>query len=177
MLIVAAVAVVSAGCDSAVRQRWARPQTLPLGWHENCGTRARPLPIETRRLTIAARRWRVELAFRNDTGLTLGVIRPHLTGATLFGLEPFETTSFDEVEKRAETASAKPLTYADRFSPSPPRLLSPGQRWAGSFSGRGRVPRGVPIRVVLGRFVITGKVPGGLARGFLCVSRRYVRLR
>jgi hypothetical protein len=35
----------------------------------------------------------------------------------------------------------------------------------------------VPIRVVLGRFVITGKVPRGLVRMFLCVSQRHVRLR
>jgi hypothetical protein len=35
----------------------------------------------------------------------------------------------------------------------------------------------VPIRVVLGRFVITGKAPRGFFRGFLCVSERYLRLR
>jgi hypothetical protein len=56
-------------------------------------------------------------------------------------------------------------------------LLSPGERWSGTFSGRGRLPRDVPIRVVLGRFVISGQVPRGLVRMFLCVSHRYVRLR
>ena len=78
---------------------------------------------------------------------------------------------------RAETATAKPLTYADRFEPRPPRVLSPGERWSGAYSGRGRLPPDVPIRVVLGRFVITGKVRRGLARMFLCVSQRYVHLR
>lgn len=150
---------------------------MHLGWHENCGTAARPLPVETRRLAVGERRWRVELAFRNETGMTLGVVRPHATGETLFGLAPYRTTSFREVLRRAETATAKPLTYADRFEPRPPRLLPPGERWSGTFSGRGRLPPDVPIRVVLGRFVITGKVPRGLVRMFLCVSQRYVRLR
>ena len=150
---------------------------MHLGWHENCGTAARPLPVDTRRLAVGERRWRVELAFRNETGMTLGVVRPHATGETLFGLAPYRTTSFREVLRRAETATSKPLTYADRFEPRPPRLLSPGERWSGVFSGRGRLPPDVPIRVMLGRFVITGKVPRGLVRMFLCVSQRYVRLR
>jgi hypothetical protein len=174
-LIVVALAV--AGCDPAAPQRWARPQALRLDWHENCGTRARPLTVTTRRLTVGERRWRVELAFRNETGLTLGVLRPHAVDETLFGLAPYRTTSFREALKRAETAEAKPLTYADRFRPSRPRLFAPGEGWSGTFSGPGRLPHGVPIRVVLGRFVITGKAPRGFFRGFLCVSERYLRLR
>lgn len=165
------------GCDSAQPQRWAQPQAVRLGWHENCGTRARPLPVETRQLVVGRRRWRVELSFRNESGLTLGVLRPHAVDETLFGLAPYRTTSFREVLRRAETATAKPPTYADRFRPAAPRLLSPGERWSGSFSGPGRVPRHVPVRVVLGRFVITGEVPRGYVRNFLCVSRRFVRLR
>jgi hypothetical protein len=106
------------------------------------------------------------------------VLRPHAAGETLFGLEPFSTTSFREVLKRAETGEAKPRSFADRFSPSTPNLLARGARWSGSFSGPGPLPASAPIRVVLGRFVITGaKVPRGFPRGFLCISKRYVRLR
>ena len=176
LLVLLVLASLAAGCDSAP-QRWARPQTRQLGWHENCGTSARPLTISTRRLTVSDRRWRVELALRNETGITLGVLRPHAIDETLFGLASYRTTSFREVLKRAQTAEAKPRIYADRFTPSPPRLLAPGERWSGSFLGPGRLPRRVPIRVVLGRFVITGPVPRGFVRNFLCVSRRYVRLR
>jgi hypothetical protein len=168
--------LVATGCESSTSAHWARPQTLKLDWHENCATRAHPLMIDTRRLTVREQRWRLDLSFRNETGQTLDVIRPHATGETLFGLEPFRTTSFREVIARARTAEAKPLTYADRFSPAAPRLLSPGERWSGSFSGRGRLPARVPIRVVLGRFVISGKVPRGFLAQFLCVSNRYVRL-
>jgi hypothetical protein len=172
--LVVVTVLAAAGCGSTASVPWAEPQTLSLGWHENCGTRADRIPIETRRLTVGERRWRVELSFRNETGVTLSVLRPHAVGETLFGLEPFGTTSLDEVRRRVDV---KPRTFADRFTPSTPRLLEPGDRWSGAFSGRGRLPAETPVRVVLGRFVITGKVPRGLARGFLCVSERYVRLR
>ena len=169
---------VLAGCGSSSTGRSARPQVVRLGWHENCGTRARPLPIETRELAVTRRRWRVDLAFRNGTGVSVFVLRPHAVGETLFGLSPYSTTSLSEVLKRAETAEAKPRTFADRFRPSTPTLLAPGERWSGSFSGLGPLPAATPIRVVLGRFAFTGaKVPRGFPRGFLCVSRQYVRLR
>jgi hypothetical protein len=81
------------------------------------------------------------------------------------------------VLKRAETAEAGPRVLADRFVPSKPTLVAPGEGWSGSFSGHGRLPAGTPIRVVLGLFYITQHVPRGFFGGFLCVSSRYVRLR
>ena len=174
-LALAGVAML-VGCGSTETGRTAQPQVLRLGWHENCGTRANPLPIETHRLAVGERRWRVELSFRNETGVTLFVMRPHAVGETLFGLAPYTKTSFEQVLKRAETGDAKPRTYADRFHPRVPGPLAPGERWSGSFSGLGRLPVATPIRVVLGRFVITQKAPRGFPRGFLCVSKRYARL-
>jgi hypothetical protein len=107
----------------------------------------------------------------------LGVTRPHVLGGTYFGLEPFETASWREVLERAEKNAVKPRTVADRFSPSTPRLLAPGQGWSGWFAGPGALPAGTPIRVVLGRFVITGVVPPGFSDGFLCISESVVRLK
>jgi hypothetical protein len=52
----------------------------------------------------------------------------------------------------------------------------PGQRWSGEFSGRAALPVGVPIRVVLGRFVAVGPAPSELFGGFLCISERLIRL-
>lgn len=172
------LALVAGACGGGGAQgRWARPQVVKLGWHENCGTRSRPLPIATRRLIVGKRRWQVDLSFRNETGLTLEIVRPHAVGETLFGLEPFETTSYREVLARAQSGGAKPRTFADRFTPSTPHILAPGEGWSGSFSGLGRVPAEVPVRVVLGRFVPTGAVPKEFFDGFLCISERFVRLR
>jgi hypothetical protein len=156
--------------------RVARKQVRELGWHENCGTRAHPIPIETRRLLVGKYRWNVELTFRNETGVTLSVIRPHVPGGTYFGLESFETASWQEVLERAERGEAKPGWLADRFTPSRPGPVGPGQRWSGSFSGPGGLPAETPIRVVLGRFVSTGALPPDFPGGFLCISERVVRL-
>jgi hypothetical protein len=172
-----ALLLLAVGCGASASTEWARPQIVNLDWHENCGTRADRLPISTRRLIVGKRRWEVDLSFRNETSVTLGVIRPHFLGDTYFGLEPFETASLREVRKRAEKLQAKPRTIADRFRPSKPRLLSPGDSWSGSFSGIGRLPAHTPIRMVLGRFVITGDVPKGFYDGFLCISKRVVRLK
>jgi hypothetical protein len=134
------------------------------------------IPIETRRLVVGKHRWRVELAFRNETGVTLSVIRPHVPGGTYFGLESFETASWHEVLERVEQNAAKPGWLADRFTPSRPGPVAPGQRWSGSFSGPAGLPARTPIRIVLGRFVITGAIPPGFPGGFLCISERVVQL-
>jgi hypothetical protein len=169
--------LLMAACGTkAPPSRVARPQVRELGWHENCGTRTHAIPIETRRLVVGKNRWRVELAFRNETGVALAVIRPHVPGGTYFGLESFETASQREVLDRAERNEAKPGWLADRFTPSRPGPVGPGQRWSGSFSGPGGLPAATPIRVVLGRFVSTGAVPPGFPGGFRCISERVVRL-
>jgi hypothetical protein len=164
-------------CGSNGSGTVARPQTANLNWHENCGTSADPIPISTRRLVVGKGVWRVALSFRNRTRVTLFVMRPHFPGSTYFGLEPFRTSSRREVIERAETGSgAKPRTIAEHFSPLLPRRLPPGQGWSGEFSGRASLPAGVPIRVVLGRFVAIGPAPSELFHGFLCISERVVRL-
>lgn len=176
LLGIAVPALLATACGGSASARWARPQVIDLDWHENCGTHANPLPIATRRLTVRGRRWRVDISFRNETGVTLKIIRPHVPGETLFGLEPFDTASRREVVERAEASAAKPRTLADRYTPSTPKILYPGDAWSGSFSGLGRLPAGKPIRVVLGRFVITEAPPPGFFDGFLCISERAVRL-
>jgi len=171
-----AVAFLAAGCGSGSGVPVASPQVLRLGWHEDCGTKADRLPIVTRRLVIGRGRWRVDLSFRNETRIGLYVIRPHFPGQTFFGLEPFRTGSLEEVRRRAALGTVHVEALADRFRPYRPALISPGERWSGSFSGPGALPAGVPVRVVLGRFVPLGPVPPGLYDGFLCISRRAVRL-
>lgn len=176
-LVGVGLALATAGCGSTSSGKVARPQTANLGWHENCGTRTDPLPISTRRLVVGKGVWRVDLSFQNRTRVTLFIQRPHFPGGTYIGLEPFKTSSRREVlERAASGAGAKPRTIAERFDPPLPRRLTPGQGWSGEFSARASLPAGVPIRVVLGRFVALGRVPSDEFRGFLCISERAVRL-
>jgi hypothetical protein len=180
LLIVAGVTLVASGCGSAQSAgKVARPQALELKWRENCGTRADPIPIGTRSIVVDKGAWRVALSFRNRTRVTLLISRPHVQGGTWFGLEPFRTASWREVLARAaEGAPVSPRTLAEHFSPTLPRLLPPGRGWTGEFSGHAALPAGAPIRVVLGKFVGMGKrTPSDIFRGFLCVSKRVVRLR
>jgi hypothetical protein len=172
LLVVAGLVLAAGGCGSGSSGKVANPQTLSLGWHENCGTGADPLPIATRRLVVGKGVWRVDLSFRNRSSVTLFIQRPHFPGGTYFGLEPFRTSSWREVISRAASgAGAKPRTIAERFNPPLPRRVPPGRGWSGEFSGRASLPAGVPIRVVLGRFVASDDF-----RGFLCISDRVVRL-
>jgi hypothetical protein len=176
-LIAAGLILLACGCGSGGSGDVARPQTAHLNWHENCGTRADPIPIATRRLVVAKGAWRVVLSFRNRTRVTLLIMRPHVPGGTWFGLEPFRTSSRREVLQRAEAgATVSPRTLAEGFTPALPRRLPPGHGWSGEFSGGAMLPAGVPIRVVLGQFVVIGHTPAGLFSGFLCVSERVVRL-
>jgi hypothetical protein len=172
-----ALLLAAVGCGAGDSGRAARPQTVKLGWHENCGTRADRIPIVTRDVIVRRHRWRVDLSLRNETRVALSIFRPHFPGSTYFGLEAFETASKREVLQRARIAAAKPQTIADRFSPARPILLAPAQAWRGWFSGPGALPAGVPIRVVLGRFVILGKAPPDVLNAFLCISDHVVRLR
>jgi hypothetical protein len=175
--IAAGLILLTSGCGSDSSGDVARPQTANLNWRENCGTRADPIPISTRRLVVEKGVWRVALSFRNRTRVTLFVIRPHFPGGTYFGLEPFRTSSWREVLERAETgAGAKPRTLAEHFSPSLPRLLPPGRGWSGEFSGRAALPADVPIRIVLGRFMPDGPALTELPDAFLCISERVIRL-
>jgi SAM-dependent methyltransferase len=172
-----ALAVLAAGCGSTGRVDWAAPQTLDLGWRSGCGPRGHVVDVRFRRLELRRTGWRVSAGIDNRTGLTLQIARPHVRRGTFFGLAVFRSAAAGEVSRRAAAQALHPPLVAARFIPPLPRTLRPGQRWEGSFTGRGRIPSGRFVRVVVGRFTITGRPPRGLYRGFLCVSDRARRVR
>jgi hypothetical protein len=133
------LALVVGGCGSKDSGSVARPQSANLNWHENCGTRADPIPIATRRIVVERGVWRVRLSFRNRTRVTLFIVRPHIPGGTYFGLEPFRTSSWSEVLERApggssETAHPRRAFQACSSAATPARTRLVGRvlraRWA-----------------------------------------------
>jgi hypothetical protein len=173
--------VIAAGCGANARQDELRPaadqgQAVTLGWSENCGTNASPLLITTRRVVAGPNRWTVDLSVTNRTGVPLTIERPHVSGGAEFGLSFYRTAARSEIEARARAGAAKPQLYADTYDPRLPPALLDGERWNGSFSGRGRIRRSGPIRIVLGRFVVRGRAPRGFPERFLCISERVLRL-
>jgi hypothetical protein len=168
---------VLAGCGGAAgRTDWAERQTVRLGGAEPCGSPARAVALDLRRLTLERERWHVEASVTNRTGVPLSIVRPH-TDETFFGLAVFRGAGTAEVAERARRRSIHVQLVADRFRPELPRQLAPGRGWSGTFSGPGRLPRGRVVRVVTGRFAILGRPPRGLYSEFVCVSERARRIR
>jgi hypothetical protein len=175
------LALAAAGCGAdAVEEPGVPPsggQTVTLRWTENCGTRTSPLLIRTRRVVADRSRWTITLSVTNRTGVPLRIVRAHVSGGTEFGVSFFRTAARSEVEARVRVGRGEPDVYADAFDPPVPPALLQGESWSGSFSGRGRLTRGGPIRIVLGRFIVGGRAPPGFPERFFCISERVLRLR
>lgn len=97
----------------------------------------------------------------ND-GKAISLGKPHTVSRTYFGIA--------RADRRTPEALHSAL-LADRFSPPLPRQLDHGASWSGTYTGRGRLPLDVPLRLVFGRFTRVGE-----SIGFLCVSTHEVRL-
>ena len=146
---------------------------LRLGGVERCGPRGQRIHTELLRLDLGRERWRVSGSIRNDSDVPLRIFRPHTDAGTYFGLLAFQHASSAAIERRLSEGRIHAQLVADRFRPTLPRLLRPGEGWQGTFSGPGRLPRGRDVRVVLGRFSIKGEPPPA---GFLCISERGPRI-
>lgn len=172
------LAVLVAGCGSAESgPAPARPQQVGLGWRQACDAPRVRIRAYFSRLAVGPHSWAVYASIANTGRTRVSVTRPlelrgGLPGRTFFGLKAFRTASKSEVEREAARLGLKPPLVAARFRPPFPHVLLPGARWRGSFSGSGDLPRGEPIRIVLGRFEVYA--PYG---GYLCVSDRVLRLR
>jgi hypothetical protein len=154
----AAALPVLAGCATGKDISWAGPQSVRLAWHEPPCAGVR---IEISQLTVGENRWRIAARVEND-GKQLTIGRPHTQTGTYFGVVRGD-------RRTAEALHAGQL--ADRFSPTLPRVLARGESWAGTYSGPGRLPAKVPLRLVFGRFTTIGQ-----QEGFLCVSTHHVEL-
>jgi hypothetical protein len=148
-----------------------------LGGEVRCGRPPQAIRIVLGRLALGRERWRVEASLANETGVTVGIVRPHADEGTYFGLTAFRSAAGAEVARRVRERNLHALLLATHFEPGLPRLLEPGATWRGTFSGPGRLRRGRFVRVVLGRFTILGRPPPGLSRGFLCISEPGVPVR
>ena len=176
--LILATCVIAAGCGSReATATWAPPETLTFRGGSDCGPKGHDVQIRVRKLVVGRRSWRVDATLANRTGVALQVIRPHHLHTVEFGLDVFDTNTLAEVERRAARKALHNGALAERVVPPLAGVLRPGDRWAGSFSAPGRLPRGKYVRVVFGRFVVPGgKVPAGLAARFFCTTDDAPRL-
>jgi hypothetical protein len=111
----------------------------------------------------------------NKTKATWWVVRPHFPGQTKFGLYVSPDAGLASLEAASARALKTPPLLADHFEPPLPRLFTPGRRWAGVFSGQGRIPRGRWVRFAFGRFQ-TNDPPVGLPDGLIAFTEKAVRV-
>ena len=133
--------VAGLAAAAAVVAPAASAKQVPLSWLETWHGAGGAKVMWFRVSTIAGARgvWGVRASFRNTSAAPIHV-------SDQFGLAAFPTrTSTDTHHAR--------LLKAGGFRPAaPPRVLRPGQRWRGTFTGVGKIPRGSYVRVVFGAF-------------------------
>jgi hypothetical protein len=162
---IALLSIVLAGCGGTSELHPSARQTLRLNWHESDAG----LTTTVRSIAVTANGWRVEASVTNRRPDALDVLSLHRMHATRFGLI---VSRRRELPRTGRFADLRTPFFATRATPPVPTTLRPGESWRGSFSGPGRPPRGVFLRVTFGRFV----PPGRLADAFALVSRHVVRL-
>ena len=151
--------VALAGCFLAAALVLAAPasaRTIRLGWTEKT-----PAPyygfiamtFNVRSVTVTPSGWSVQAEMINRSGKRITFRRgqsyfPRRVGFGLRVPVKRQVGRPSYVEKSATT-----------FSPRLPDALAPGQRWSGRFSGRGSLPRGKPIAVTFGVFLVNGTDP------------------
>lgn len=151
--ITLAACVVAAGLMLAAP---ASARTIRLGWTEKT-----PAPyygyiamtFNVRSVTVTPSGWSVRAEMINRSGKRITFRRgtsyfPRRVGFGLRVPVKREVGRPSYVERSATT-----------FSPQLPQSLAPGQRWSGRFSGRGSLPRGKPIAVTFGVFLVNGTDP------------------
>jgi len=155
---------------------YAGPQTIQVDLSEFDGKRGAGFRLEVRQLRLTPESWVVAAAVTNATKERWWVRRPHFPGETKFGLYVSRRSNRRYLEVEFAAARTTPSLLAERFSPQLPLYFAPGQRWSGTFSGRGLIPRGRWVRFAFGRFQTNGVPPSGLPAGLMAVTDRAVWL-
>ena len=149
-MAVCAAALTAFGCGGDESNPTARPHVVVLNWMESAGKPGERLILEVGSIAVGERTWKVKAAIRNDTAAPLFIGRPHTAEPATFGL-----VGAGSVRERGQVPTG---LIATSFSPSLPRILDPGERWSGTFSGRGVIRRGTRVRVAVGTFWAYGGV-------------------
>jgi len=147
------VPMVAFAAAALVAPTAARPTTLPLNWIETTSARFGypAMTFTVRSVTIRGGSWSVRASVTNRSTHQITVVTvpspylPYRFG--LLAAKPHRAGAFPETLSHATTWFG-----AVSFAPSPPAGLRRGHTWRGTFSGRGTIPRGTPIRITFGDF-------------------------
>jgi hypothetical protein len=162
--------LAAAGCGTAESSHLAPEQNIALDWHEAPGQPGNRLIVDVRRFVVRRNGWAVSAAVKNDSPATLVISRRHSRHGTECGILLLRTRS------RPAAQNAGPGQFASRFRPALPVSLRPGERWSGTFSGRGRLPAGDYVRIEFGSFGASGTLRPPISMQFEYITDHTFRL-
>lgn len=166
LLLLLPLALTAAACGATlqtaevpVEATKAPPRSATLGWHETYGSQTDRLLFRVERFEVYLDGWQAEVAVTNDTTVPFEISPP---AQRTFGLMVFGTGDHAELDRLNADGALPTLRPALTFDPPLPRVLVPGETWAGTIAAPGALPDGRWVRVVFGVFTASGDPPAGL---------------
>jgi hypothetical protein len=164
--------------QAAPRERAAAsPQRATLDWRETFGPAGEKLVFSVETLEILPEGWRARVGLENDTSIPYEVTGPNSTPDRTYGLMLFSSGELAELEERNESGALPATRPALRFQPELPRILEPGDSWAGTISAPGALVADSWVRVVFGALVSVGTPPDELAEHVVWITDGVYHLR
>jgi hypothetical protein len=151
----------------------AKPQTVPLDWHEWQGTRGERLGFGVERFQVLEHGWRARISIVNDSKVAFGLDRAQRA----FGLMLFASGRHRELDLRNREQTLPSTRPALVYKPALPQVLEPHTTWSGTISAPGALVAGSWMRVVFGTFDPIGKAPDAFPTHLTWITDRAYQLR
>ena len=154
----------------------AGPQTAPLHWRETYGDPGEQLVFTVKSLEVTDSGWNARIGVENRTKVGWKLV-PGATPEGSFGLQLFETSSKDELDRRNHEGTLPAVRAATRYDPELAHVLDPAASWEGTISATGPLVAGSWARVVFGTLIAVGKPPKGFGERFVWITDHSYQLR
>lgn len=155
----------------------ARPQSAPLGWHEEYGSAGQRIVFTVDRLQVLRGGWKARIGIANHTSNAYDVGDPRATLDRSFGLMLFPTKSESELDERNDKGTLPPVREVSRFQPSLPKVLESGQAWQGTVWAPGPLVARSWVRVVFGPLLVIGKPAKGAPSSIVWITDHTYQLK
>ena len=157
-----------------VSVRAAEPQQAELAWRESYPSSGERLVFEVDTLELTKKGWSAEITVTNSTKIPFELGQPR--AGLQYGLMLFATGDLGELEDAARDGRLPAPRLAERFEPTPPDVLAPGETWRATISAPGSLPDGAYVRVSFGPLQAKGEPPKDMEPKVLWITDRSHRL-
>lgn len=132
-------------------------KVLRLNWNERRAVGTGYMAFRVSRIVVNRLTWTISAEMTNRTPYAIGINRrrPESFRSCRMGLIAYSRVMQPGGQ---QTINSQNLEFS-RARPGFPSVLPPGARWAGTFNGRGYLPRGKDLYVCFGYFTLAGSEP------------------